>query len=189
MTVNDRQDLPDLDAAKISGWAESVPSPAAEEAVINIDPSGRYVHANEPALQLLGVTLDELRASPPDRFAIRPTSESEQAAFRAEWESVGARPLIGTAGMKRADGSTIRVSYAIEATGSGFRARLWQVEGAPEAPPTVFTVGGVLRQWRAAERELAELTPGSPEHARTAGEIEMLRGKYHELFRSVKPQD
>jgi PAS domain S-box-containing protein len=189
MTVNDRQDPPDLDLANISGWPEPVPSPAAGEAVINIDASGRYVHANESALRLLGLTLDELRASPADRFAIRPTSESEQAAFRAEWESDGARPLIGTAGLKRADGSTIRVSYAIEATGSGFRARLWQVEGAPEAPPSVFTVGSVLRQWRAAERELAELKPGSPEHARTAGEIEMLRGKYHELFKSVRPKD
>jgi PAS domain-containing protein len=189
MIVSDRQDPPDLDVANISGLSESVPSPAAGEAVINIDPSGRYVDANEPALRLLGVTLDELRASPPDRFAIRPNSESEQAAFRAEWESDGARPLIGTAGLKRADGSTIRVSYAIEATGSGFRARLWHVDGAPEAPPTVFTVGGVLRQWRAAERELTELTPGSPEHARTAGEIELLRGTYHELFKSVTPQD
>jgi len=178
MTVNDRQDPPDLDLANISGWPEPVPSPAAGEAVINIDASGRYVHANESALRLLGLTLDELRASPADRFAIRPTSESD-----------GARPLIGTAGLKRADGSTIRVSYAIEATGSGFRARLWQVEGAPEAPPSVFTVGSVLRQWRAAERELAELKPGSPEHARTAVEIEMLRGKYHELFKSVRPKD
>ena len=161
----------------------------AGEAVINIDATGRYLRANKPALELLGVTLAELRASPPDRFAIRPTNESEQAALRTEWESDGARPLIGTAGLKRADGSTIRVSYAVEAAGSGFRARLWEVEGSPDAPPSVFTVGGVLRQWRAAERELAELVPGSPEHARTLSEIEMLRGRYHELFQSVKPQD
>jgi PAS domain-containing protein len=157
--------------------------------VLNIDATGRYVRANKRALELLGVTFAELRASPPDRFAIRPSSESEQAAFRAEWESDGARPLIGTAGLKRADGSTIRVSYAIEADGSGFRARLWQVEGSPEAPPTVFTLGSVLRQWRAAERDLAELMPGSAEWARTLAEIELLRGKYQELFKSVAPQD
>jgi PAS domain-containing protein len=159
------------------------------EAVLNIDATGRYVRANKRALELLGVTFAELQASPPDRFAIHPFSESEQAAFRAEWESDGARPLIGTAGLKRADGSTIRVSYAIEADGSGFRARLWQVEGSPEAPPSVFTLGSVLRQWRAAERDLAELIPGSSEWARTLAEIELLRGRYQELFKSVAPQD
>ena len=173
MTVDDRRHLPKMLGA---------------EAVINIDANGRYVRANRPALQLLGVTLEELRASPPDRFAIRPSSEAEQAALRTEWASDGSRPLIGTAGLKRADGSTIRISYAIEAHRSGFRARLWPVEGSPEAPPSVFTVGGVLREWRAAERELADLVPGSPEHARTASEIEMLRDKYHELFLSVKPE-
>ena len=166
----------------------SVAEVPAREAVIQIDASGRYVRANRPALELLGVNLAELRASPPDRFAIRPTSTAEQEVFRAEWESDGARPLIGTTGLKRADGSTIRVSYAIEAIGSGFRARLWQVEGSPGAPPSVFTVGSVLREWRAAERSLAELRPGSPEWARTLSEIELLRGRYQELFQSVKPQ-
>ena len=161
----------------------------AGEAQIHIDATGRYIRANKRALELLGVTLAELRASPPDRFAIRPTSASEQAAFRAAWESDGAQPLIGTAGLKRADGSMIRVSYAIEPRRSGFRARLWQVEGSPEAPPSVFTVGSVLRQWRAAERNLAELLPGSDEWARTLSEIELLRGQYQELFKSVKPQD
>ena len=157
--------------------------------MIRIDASGRYLGANKSALELLGVTLAELRASPPDRFAIRPSNESEQAALRAQWESDGSRPLIGTAGLKRADGATIRISYAIEAIRSGFKARMWRIEGSPEAPPTVYTVGGVLRQWRAAERELAELRPGSAEWARTQAEIEMLRGKYQELFKSVAPQD
>lgn len=160
----------------------------AAEAVLSLDATGRYVGANKPALQLLGVTLAELRASSPDRFAIRAVDQSEQAALRAEWESAGSRPLIGTAGMKRADGTPIRVSYAIETVGSGFRARLWEVEGSPEAPPIVFTVGSVLREWRAAERNLAELVPGTPEWRRILGDIELLRDKYHELFKSLKTQ-
>jgi hypothetical protein len=158
------------------------------EAVISLDASGRYVGANKPALELLGVTLTELCASSPDRFAIRPTNHSEQVAFRAEWESGGSRPLVGTAGLKRADGTMIRVSYAIETARSGFRARLWQVEGSPEAPPSVYTVGSVLREWRAAERNLAALAPGSPAWNRTTGEIELLRETYQELFKSAKPQ-
>ena len=148
-----------------------------------IDTAGQYVDANEPALDLLGVSLAELRTSAPDRFAIRPTIDAEQAALRANWESGGSQPLIGTAGLRRADGTTIRVAYAVETADSGFRARLWQVEGSPQAPASVYTVGDVLRQWRAAERELAELAPGTPEWARTLSEIELLRGKYQELFK------
>ncbi len=160
----------------------------AAEAVISLDATGRYVGANKPALQLLGVTLAELRASSPDRFALGPSNEAEQDAFRSEWESGGSRPLVGTAGMKRADGTPIRVSYALEALDSGYRARLWEVEGSPEAPPSVFTVGSVLREWRAAERTLAELKPGTHEWRRILGEIELLRDKYHELFKSLKTQ-
>jgi PAS domain-containing protein len=162
-------------------------NPRAGEAVISIDATGRYIGANEPALQLLGVTLAELRASPPDRFEIRPANHFEQAALRAEWESAGSRPLVGTTGLKRADGTTIRVTYAIETAGSGFRARMWQVEGSPEAPPVVLSVGSVLREWRAAERDLAELKPGTPEWARRLSEIELLRNRYQQLFKSFEP--
>jgi PAS domain-containing protein len=159
----------------------------AAEAVIRIDAAGRYTGANQPALELLGVTLAELRASPPERFAIQPGNQAEQAVLRAEWESSGSRPLVGTTGLKRADGTTIRVTYAIETAPSGFRARLWQIEGSPEAPPSVFSVGSVLREWRAAERDLAELVPGSTEWAHRLSEIELLRDRYQELFKSVKP--
>jgi PAS domain-containing protein len=159
------------------------------EAVVNLDAEGRYIGANKPALELFGVTLAELRASSPDRFAIRPTDHYEQAALREEWESTGSRPLVGTTGLKRADGTTIRVSYAIETTGAGFRARMWQVEGSPEAPPSVFSLGSVLHEWRAAERNLAELVPGTPEWGRTLDEIELLRERYQELFKSVQPQN
>ncbi|MBA3687700.1 MAG: hypothetical protein H0W81_02510 [Chloroflexi bacterium] len=158
------------------------------EAVLSLDATGRYIGANKPALELLGVTLAELRASPADRFAIRPANHAEQAALRAEWESDGSQPLVGTTGMKRADGTTIRISYALETAPAGYSARIWEVEGEPEAPPTVFVVGRVLREWRAAERNLAELLPGTPEWRRTVGEIELLRDRYQELFKSVMPQ-
>lgn len=157
------------------------------EAVITIDATGQYVDANAAALELLGVSLAELRTSPSDRFAIRPAIVVEQAALRAKWESGGAQPLVGTTGLRRADGTTIRVAYAIEAADPGFRARLWQVDGSPHAPTSVFTVGDVLREWRAAERELSALVPGTPEWARTMSEIELLRGRYQELFSAAGP--
>jgi PAS domain-containing protein len=162
--------------------------PGTTEALIRINAAGRYLDANKAALELLGVTLAELRESPSDRFLVRPADVAEQAAFRTEWESAGSRPFVGTAGLKRGDGVTIRVSYAIEADESGFVARLWEVPGSPDAPPSVFSVGEVLRSWRAAERNLAELKQGSPEWARTLSEIELLRDRYRELFRTVHPQ-
>ncbi len=156
------------------------------EAVITIDATGQYVHANAAALDLLGVSLAELRTSPPDRFAVRPMVDVEQEALRSRWESGGTQPLVGTTGLRRADGTTVRVAYAIEAADAGYRARLWEVEGSPHAPPSVFTVGDVLREWRAAERELSALIPGTSAWARTLSEIELLRGRYQELFTAVE---
>ena len=164
-----------------------MPDPHATEAVITLDAAGRYVDANAAALDLLGVSLAELLTSAPDRFAIQPTTEAEQAALRSQWETGGSHPMVGTAGLRRPDGTTIRVTYAIEAAATGFRARMWRTEGAPEAPSSVFTVSDVLREWRAAERELAELSPGTPEWARTLSEIDLLRGRYQKLFRALEP--
>jgi PAS domain-containing protein len=160
-----------------------MPEQQPTEAVITLDTAGHYVDANPAALELLGVSLAELRISAPDRFAIRPRVDAEQAALRAQWENGGSQPLIGTTGLRRTDGTTIRVAYAIEAADFGFRARLWQVDGSPHERASIFTVGDVLREWRAAERVLSELAPGTPEWARTLSEIELLRDKYQELFK------
>ena len=56
-------------------------------------------------------------------------------------------------------------------------------EGATEA------VMDVLREWRAAERSLAELHPGTDEWAATVRLIGHLRGRYQELFRSAAPRE
>jgi PAS domain-containing protein len=158
----------------------------ATEAILSLDSAGRYVDANAAALDLLGVSLSELISSPPDRFAIESRDDTLRAELRADWEAAGARPLVGSAGIKRADGSPIRVAYAIETASTGFRMRLWQIEGAPEAPSSIFSVDDVLREWRAAERGLAVLEPGTSEWTRTMSEIEMLRDKYQDLFRTAE---
>jgi PAS domain-containing protein len=157
------------------------------EAVVDLDAAGRCIDANAAALELLGASLDELRAAPPGQFAIRPAVPDEQHSLRAQWTEGGEELLVGTAGLRRRDGTTIRVAYALEASASGLRARLWQVAGSPDSPTSVFTVGDVLREWRAAERELTELVPGSRDWARTLGEIELLRNRYQELFKAAEP--
>ncbi|MEA2610780.1 MAG: hypothetical protein QOI37_718 [Chloroflexota bacterium] len=159
----------------------------AVEAVLELDGAGRCLEANGAALELLGVSLDELRAAPAGRFAIQSSPDGEQSALRAQWSAGGEELLVGTTGLLRGDGATIRVAYAVERTGLGFRARLWQVEGSPLSPTSAFTVGDVLREWRAAERQLTELLPGTPDWTRTLSEIELLRSRYQELFKAAGP--
>ena len=156
-------------------------------AVITIDAAGRYLDASPAALDLLGVSLAELRSSERDRFVVRAVDQAERAAARARWEDGGSQPMAGTAGLRRADGTEIRVSYTLERMEHGFRSRFWQVDGAPDSPTTALSVGDVLREWRAAERAVAELVPGSPEQKQALSEIDLLRRQYQELFRAAGP--
>jgi hypothetical protein len=56
---------------------------------------------------------------------------------------------------------------------------------AAEAPASTG-VGEVLREWRAAERALAELAPGSPEWTHTRDEVELLRTRYQQVFSAAE---
>jgi PAS domain-containing protein len=160
-----------------------------DEAVLWFDDAGRHVDANDGALRLLGVTREEWLTSPPERFAIEPTEAGGLAILRSHWEAEGAQTLFGTAGLKLPDGSTIRVSYAIDRMVGGYRARLSPIDRPPPHPTTIVTVRDVLRDWRAAERRLGEHVPGTPAWVQIQDEIEMLRLRYQEVFRSVTGTD
>jgi hypothetical protein len=54
-------------------------------------------------------------------------------------------------------------------------------------PQPIEAAGQVVREWRAAERLLAALAPGTPEWERTLGEVERLRGQYQQLFKTAEP--
>jgi PAS domain S-box-containing protein len=144
---------------------------------------GTYTDANPAALELLGVTLDELRASPPNRFSAEPSDPEAEAAFREAWEAAG-QPDLGGAGMiRRADGSTIRVKFAISQVEDGsFAVLLTPVPDAPPAPSVVYTVGDVLAEWRAAERRLEALPDDAPERHAILEDIDEFRERYQLLF-------
>jgi hypothetical protein len=57
---------------------------------------------------------------------------------------------------------------------------------AAEAPASTG-VGEVLREWRAAERALAELAPGTPEWTRALRDVELLRIRYQQVFSAAEP--
>lgn len=150
--------------------------------VINAD--GTTADASPAALELLGLTLEQLRALPPGALSPEAPDPEADAAFREEWEAQGSPDIGGEATLRRPDGSSLRVKFGITPTDDGrFLAMIEPLAGAPEGPPTVYTAGQVLAQWRAAERRMVEIKPESPEWHKTQAEIETFRVRYQEIFR------
>ena len=153
-----------------------------KDAVVVLGSDGTYEDATPSALQLLGVTL-EVRASPPNRFRPEPADPAEQAAFREEWERQGSPGLAGKATMRRADGSLARISFTIgQAPGGRFHALLRPIAEPVEQAARVYTLGTVLAEWRAAERQLHSIPVGSPQYEAVRSAIESYRTDYQRLF-------
>ena len=145
---------------------------------------GRYSEANAAALELLGVTLDELRASDAGRFAAEPADAEADAAFRVAWEASGKPDVGGATTIRRADGTSARVKFAIRQMDDGsYTVLLTPVPDAPREPTSVYTVGDVLAAWRASERQLEALSEDAPERSGIMADIEDFRERYQLLFK------
>ena len=154
-----------------------------EEPTLRISADGMIESANQPAIDMLGLGLEELRALPPGSLAAEPTDAEEQAALREQWKAAGSAAVAGLTTIKRVDGVLIRVAFAIAPQRDGsFIATLNLVPGSRDAPTRVYTVGDVLGRWRAAERELETLTVESQEYASIREEVENLRAQYQRIF-------
>jgi PAS domain-containing protein len=154
-----------------------------EDAVIIVTAEGAYEDASPSALRLLGLSLEQLRASPPDRFQPSRPDPEESEAFRAEWEREGSPGLGGVATIKRADGSLARVRFTITQADDGrYRALLREISESVSQRPRVYTMGKVLSEWRAAERRLQSIPAGSSEYAAVKADVETLRADYQRLF-------
>lgn len=147
-----------------------------------LNPDGTTADANQAALELLGVSLEQLRDLPPGAFSAR-RDPDERAAFRREWEREGEPDLSGEATLRRLDGSELRVRFGVTPLEEGrYLAILEPITGNTDDPPAIYTAGQVLAHWRAAERRLAEVPEGSAEWRSVNHEIERFRKRYHELF-------
>lgn len=152
-------------------------------ASLTLDAAGRAVDASPEALEILGVTLEELLALPPGAFSSAPPDPEASAAFREEWERRGRPDLFGEGTIKRLDGTAIRVRFAITATADDrFEAVLEPIDRPVERSSAVFVGGDVIAAWREAERRLADLEPGSPEWLTVSDEIDRFRTTYQGLF-------
>jgi hypothetical protein len=58
------------------------------------------------------------------------------------------------------------------------------LEQSQEAASRYHAVGEVLREWRAAERALAELAPGTAEWTHALREVELQRSRYQQVIRA-----
>jgi PAS domain-containing protein len=161
---------------------ESTEAPTDASMILEAD--GRASHASPRALELLGVSLDQLRSLPPGAFSASPPDPDGTAAFRQAWEAEGSPDLGGEATIRRLDGDEVRVRFAISPMGDGrFQAILEPTAGAPEEPPTLYSAGETLALWRAAERRLATLDPHGPESIAIRAEIESFQKRYQDVFR------
>jgi PAS domain S-box-containing protein len=150
--------------------------------VLNAD--GTTADASPAALELLGLTLEQLRALPPGALSPEPRDEQAQAAFRKQWEHQGQPDIGGEATMRRLDGTSIRVKFGLTPIEDGrFLAMIEPVAGPTEQPTVVYTAGQVLAEWRAAERRMIEIPPDSDEWHRAQAEIDTFRKRYQELFK------
>jgi hypothetical protein len=153
-------------------------------ATLTILADGTVEDASPDALHLLGVSLAQLRSLPRGAFSPDPPDAEADAAFRRQWEAGGRPDIGGDATLQRLDGSKVRVRFAIAALGDGrFFAVLSPTRGSTAAPANIFTGGKILSEWRAAERRLTEVPPGSEDAAAIEAEIERLRTHYQDLFR------
>ena len=153
--------------------------------ILNAD--GTIASANDAALDLYGATLAELRAAPPGAFSAQPQSPAAQAALREAWESEGQPDIVGESTIRGLDGTDRRVAFGVTRLGDGrFAAILRPVDEPADAELKVFTAGQVLARWRAAERRLEAIEPGSAEARDIQREIDRFRIAYHQLFATAR---
>jgi PAS domain S-box-containing protein len=156
---------------------------ALDPAVVVVRRDGRFLDANPPALELFGVTLDELRRAQPGQFSARPSDPQADEAFRRQWDAAGNPDVGGEATIVRPDGEQRRVRFVITPRARDELAVVLEPVPAPTADPSVvFTASGVLAEWRAAERRLEAVPADSPEWAAAKTQVEALRERYQRIF-------
>jgi PAS domain S-box-containing protein len=150
--------------------------------ILNAD--GTTADANLEALEMLGVTRDQLVSLPPAAFSPEPPDPDADAAFREAWERQGNPDIGGEATIRRLDGSSVRVKFGITPIEEGRFVAFMEPVAAPiDAPPAIYTAGQVLAEWRAAERRLTEIPEGTAEWRAVRHDIDVFRSRYQAMFK------
>jgi PAS domain-containing protein len=153
-----------------------------DEATLLINADGTYADGNAAALEILGVTQEELRRLPAQALSM----ESDRALaedLRLSWGEDGSQPLVGQGTVKRPDGGLVRVKFLLVPRRDGHFVAILRPSGdATDLPASLFTTGQILSTWRAAERRLEAVAAGSAEWRAIQIEIDAFREQYQRLF-------
>ena len=154
----------------------------ATEGIVEADADGRYVGANDVALELFGVDADELRRHRVGDFAPEGLGPIHLALFR--WVAHTGHDFGGgTSTIVRPDGTAVRVDCpSIRPHGDRFLIHL-EAQSAESVPPHSDAVASVLDAWREAEREIVAAGRTEPEYAVARKAAESLRDIYQFVVR------
>ena len=173
------------------GAGERIDAMQGPTAAVTLDAAGRYVDANQTALELLGVaSVEALRETEPDAFSPQPPDPEEQAAFQQAYIASAAKGLLVESAFRRTDGELVRARTAVLPEGDGYRVVFHPIE-RPTANLSVrvYTISDVLAEWRQAERKLVDVEPGSEEAARVSEQIELFKDQYQRMFHQTAGRD
>jgi hypothetical protein len=143
------------------------------------------LEATDSALEILDLTFEQLRSLPPGSLSLD-EDRAATAGFEAAWRESGRGEIVGAGSVRLLDGRLLRIRYLITPQPDGTYAIM--IEGADEAvsePPRVYTVGTVLSAWRAAERSLESVVPGTEEWKAAQAEIDYFRAEYQRVARGA----
>jgi hypothetical protein len=156
------------------------------DARIVVGADSAVTEATDAALEILGLTLAELRALPPGGLSLE-EDRAGSAEFAAAWAETGRDAILGAGTIRLLDGRLIRVRYLISPQPDGTYEIVIERSDEPIAePPRAYTLGTVLSAWRAAERRLDAVAPDSPEWVAAQAEIEHFRIEYQRLARGER---
>jgi PAS domain-containing protein len=138
---------------------------------IRIAADGRYLDADDDALELFGVSRADFLAAGVGDFA-GPYGDIARRVWH-RLAGAGDRIPTGEASIYRPDGSIRRVRYArIERDADGCYDLAIEPVGDGAAPPVVDDVPLVLEEWRVAERSVQR--DGLPAHGDGVDGLRML---------------
>jgi len=151
------------------------------DARIHVAADLTIVEASAAALSLLEMTFEQLQALPPGGLSIESDRQASKE-FEAAWTDAGRDPVIGSGTVRLLDGRLFRIQYFIvPQPDGGFEIILDRADEPVDAPSRMYAVGDALAAWRAAERTLGELEPGSPQWDEASATIARFRGDYRRL--------
>jgi len=159
------------------------------EARILVGADAKILEASDPALKLLGLTLEQLKGLPPGALSVE-QDQADSERFREAWEESGRGVIVGAGTVRRLDGTLLRLRYLITPQADGNYE--FVLDSSPESvteAPRTYTVGNVLSAWRAAERKLATIAPQSSDWVAAQAEIKHFRDEYRRVVRerSARP--